>query len=141
MSHAESMLKPVAGSWLELQCQMIPSVIRGGVFLGTTEAALQTPAACWPRDTDDIRGLQAATRLALAQRSPALCSGGKDSSSVDIASPMVVDGQHLGIVAVEVANPTEQQQRAVIQLLQWGTCATAKQRSSTIYAMGCTTTG
>lgn len=121
MSHAESMLKPVAGSWLELQCQMIPSVIRGGVFLGTTEAALQTPAACWPRDTDDIRGLQAATRLALAQRSPALCSGGKDSSSVDIASPMVVDGQHLGIVAVEVANPTEQQQRAVIQLLQWGT--------------------
>ena len=98
---------------------MIPSVMRGAVFLGGTEAAMQIPAVCWPQDTD-ISGLQAATRLALAQKSPVVCGGPKGSPSLNIASHLLVDGVYLGIVAVEVEGSNEQKQRAIMQLLQWG---------------------
>lgn len=120
MSLAASTLKPLAGAWLALQCQMIPSLVRGAVFLGRSESAMQTPAACWPQETDNIDGLRSATRLALSKKSPVVCGGARHSSSLNIASPLLVDGAYVGIVAVEVDSPKEQQQRAIIQLLQWG---------------------
>ena len=120
MSLAASTLKPVAAAWLALQCQMLPSLIRGAVFLGRNEAAMQTPVACWPQETDNLAGLTSATRLALEKQSPVVCGAARGSSSLNIASPLLVNGTYVGIVAVEVDSPNEQQQRGIIQLLQWG---------------------
>ena len=120
MSNASSMLKPLAGPWLALQCQMIPSVARGAIFLGSEESTSQTPSACWPHDNCQMDGLRAAARLALEKKSPVVGGSSERSSTLSIASPLLVDGEFVGIVAVEAETPNEQQQRAIMQLLQWG---------------------
>lgn len=66
------MLKPLAGPWLALQCQMIPSVFRGAVFLAGEESTTHAPLAGWPHGNRDMDGLRAASRLALERKSPAV---------------------------------------------------------------------
>jgi RND family efflux transporter MFP subunit len=119
------MVDTLAGSWLALQCQMIPKVHRGAVYLGISEKEDLKASACWPVGTDGSPALNEATRLVVERQCPVLC--GEDEAtpysgagSLNIACPIMVDGRFAGVVAVEVTSPNEQQQRAVMQLLQWG---------------------
>lgn len=114
-----------AQSWLTLQCKMIAGVSRGIVALGAPGAERFEPAASWPEDTGDTPELSAAARLALAQRRGIVQSQGSPDKgaapSHDLAAcPLLVDGQLFGVVAVEMSSRPEAQQRAVLQLLQWG---------------------
>lgn len=126
MTNFVPMVETLAGSWLALQCQMIPKVHRGAVYLGVSDKEKEpTATACWPEGSDSSPALNAATRLVIDRRCPVLC--GEDETvefdgagNLNIACPIVVDGRFAGVVAVEVASPNEQQQRAVMQLLQWG---------------------
>ena len=125
MTNYVPMVETLASSWLALQCQMIPQVNRGAVFLGVNDKENPTATACWPEGTDGSPALIAATRLVIDRNCPVLC--GEDETtefdgagSLNIACPIMVEGRFAGVVAVEVANPNEQQQRAVMQLLQWG---------------------
>ena len=59
----------------------------------------------------------AATRLALEKKSPVVGGSSNGSSTLSIASPLLVDGEFVGIVAIEAETPNEQQQRAIMQLL------------------------
>ena len=119
------MVETLASSWRALQCQMIPQVHRGAVYLGVTDKEDPTATAYWPDGTDGSPALSAATRLVIDRKCPVLC--GEDettefagSGSLNIACPIMVEGRFAGVVAVEVASPNEQQQRAIMQLLQWG---------------------
>ena len=119
------MVETLASSWLALQCQMIPKVHRGAVFLGVNEKDDPTATACWPEGTDGSSALSAATRLVIDRKCPVLCGGDETTEfdgagSINIACPIMVEGRFAGVVAVEVASPNEQQQRAIMQLLQWG---------------------
>lgn len=125
MTNSAPIVDTLAGSWLALQCQMIPKVHRGAVYLGITEKEDPTATACWPEGSDASPALTAATRLVIDRKCPVLC--GEDETtefdgagSLNIACPIMVDGRFTGVVAVEVASPNEQQQRAIMQLLQWG---------------------
>ena len=119
------MVDALASSWLALQCQMIPKVHRGAVYLGVTDRSNPKASACWPEGSEASPALAAATRLVLDKKCPVLCGdeGSDDvdsAQSLNIACPIIVGGRFSGVVAVEVTSPNEQQQRAVMQLLQWG---------------------
>jgi len=125
MTNFVPMVETLAGSWLALQCQMIPKVHRGAVYLGVNGKEYPTVTASWPEGSEVSPALTAATRLVIDRKCPVLC--GEDETtefdgtgSLNIACPLMVDGRFTGVVAVEVASPNEQQQRAVMQLLQWG---------------------
>jgi len=125
MKLGKKMLETLADSWLGRQCEMIPSIHRGAVYLAVTENEPLAPTACWPKGTEGTPGLIAATEMALSKKCPVVRAqdSSKEStaqSTLNIASPITMDGQILGVVAVEVESPSEQQQRAVMQLLQWG---------------------
>lgn len=119
------MVDTLAGSWLALQCQMIPKVHRGAVYLGINEKQDLRASACWPVGTDASPALNEATRLVVERKCPVLCGDNEaipydGVASLNIACPIMVEGRFAGVVAVEVSSPNEQQQRAVMQLLQWG---------------------
>jgi hypothetical protein len=63
--------------------------------------------------------------LVIDRKCPVLCGDDETTEfdgtgSLNIACPIMVEGRFTGVVAVEVASPNEQQQRAIMQLLQWG---------------------
>ena len=125
MTNFVPMVETLAGSWLALQCQMIPKVHRGAVFLGVNDKDNPTATACWPEGSDGSAALTAATRLVIDRQCAVLCGEDEstelnDTGSLNIACPIMVDGRFAGVVAVEVASPNEQQQRAIMQILQWG---------------------
>jgi len=114
-----------AQSWLTLQCKMIAGVSRGIVALGTPDAGRFEPAACWPEDAGNTAELSAAAQLAFTQRRSIVQSQespGKGASPPHdlVACPLLVGGRLFGVVAVEMSSRPEPQQRAVLQLLQWG---------------------
>lgn len=125
MTQTAPMVETLAGSWLALQCQMIPKVHRGAVYLGLGDKVDPTATARWPEGSAESPALHAATKLVIDRKCPVLC--GDDATTdmsrdgnLNIACPLIVDGRFTGVVAVEVEGASEQQQRAVMQLLQWG---------------------
>jgi len=114
-------LNTLAKSWLELQCQMIPSIQRGLVVVGGINVESLTPTASWPAEAAVSPELKAAARLALQKSSPVVRGEGTDDviGMYGIACPLLVEGKLFGVVAVEARGAVEQQ-RAVMQLLQWG---------------------
>ncbi len=110
----------LAASWLARQCEIVPSVKRGLVVLGVSEDSELTPTACWPEGAEAAAGLLAAAELAV-DKSHAVVkvrpNGAK--SALEVACPILVDGQLFGVAAIE-SESTDTQQRAVMQLLQWG---------------------
>jgi hypothetical protein len=125
MTQHAPMVDTLAASWLALQCQMIPKVHRGAVYLGVGDKADPTATARWPEGSPESPALHAATKLVLDRQCPVLC--GDDATAeisradkLNIACPLIVEGRFTGVVAVEVDGASEQQQRAVMQLLQWG---------------------
>jgi RND family efflux transporter MFP subunit len=92
----------LARSWLSLQCKMIAGA----------DGSSATP------------DLLKAARLALREQR-AVMRGQEPCDAADaprevIAFPFQIDGKLLGSVAVEVPGRPEGQQRALMQLLQWG---------------------
>jgi len=119
------MVETLAGSWLALQCQMIPKVHRGAVYLGLNDKDDPCATAKWPEESLDSSALDAATKLVVDRKCPVLCGDDETSEisgsgNLNIACPLIVEGRFFGVVAVEVEGASEQQQRAVMQLLQWG---------------------
>ncbi len=110
------MLESLAKSWLTLQCQMIPSVQRGLVVLGTADGESLVPTAAWPDSSSVTDAMAATARLAVSRHSAVVRSSDEDAEQpgqrIAIACPLLLDGQQFGVVAVEVASSSEQQ-RAV----------------------------
>ncbi len=110
----------LAQSWLARQCEIVPSVKRGLVVLGVSEDIDLTPTACWPEGAEAAAGLLSAAELAVDKSQPVVKvrpNGAK--SALEVACPILVEGQLFGVAAIE-SETTESQQRAVMQLLQWG---------------------
>lgn len=124
MPEGPNVLNTLAKSWLELQCRMIPSIQRGLVVVGSTDADTLTPTASWPDEAAVSKELADAARHALQKACPVVRGDGEvqaggEVSIYGIACPLLVDGKLFGVVAVEARGAAEQQ-RAVMQLLQWG---------------------
>jgi RND family efflux transporter MFP subunit len=126
MSATPTLSQAVAESWLALQCQIIPGTRRAALFSGEeTDSDYPVAIACWPQGVEESDGLRVAAARALSQNRPVVgCdkrpTGETASLSLNIACPVLVEGQTYGVIAVELENSDEQRQRAVLQMLQWG---------------------
>ena len=119
-------MEGLAQSWLAQQCRIIQGVSHGVVMLGIPDQEALAPVACWPTGRSASPALLDAARSALTnQRGIVRRHRDTDRSPgtepVDcVACPLLVKGRVIGIVAVEVAGHPDTSQRAVMQLLQWG---------------------
>jgi RND family efflux transporter MFP subunit len=115
-----------ANTWLELQCNMISTVSRGVVALGAPDRGPFRPVAFWPASSStDNQDLLAVLDLAtfrreLVSQQNATAESANSSASLYIANPIMLKGQLVGAVAIEIDKPSSIQEQAVIQLLEWG---------------------
>jgi RND family efflux transporter MFP subunit len=121
------MLETLAKPWLALQCQMISRVSRGVVAVGEPEGRTLAPTAWWPEGARGTPGLATAMKMAMAQQRGVLhgdapAPGADGRANLHLACPFHIDGHLRGVAAIEIAHRPEPQQRAALQLLQWG-CA------------------
>jgi RND family efflux transporter MFP subunit len=115
-----------ANAWLELQCNMISGVTRGMVALGAPDRGPFRPVAFWPASASTAsEEFLAILELATSRRqrvsqptSPA--EAAPSSSPLYIASPIILKGQVVGAIIIEIDKPSTTQEQAVIQLLEWG---------------------
>ena len=115
-----------ANAWLELQCNMISGVTRGIVALGAPDRGPFRPVAFWPASastgSDDFLAiLELATSRRQRVSQPASPAEAAPSSSpLYIANPIILKGQVVGAIAIQIDTPSSIQEQAVIQLLEWG---------------------
>ncbi|MDH3948023.1 MAG: GAF domain-containing protein, partial [Gammaproteobacteria bacterium] len=105
---------------------MISTVSRGIVALGAPDRGPFRPVAFWPASSSaDNQDLLAVLDLATSQRElvsrqNAAADSANSSPSLYIANPILLKGQVVGAVAIEIDKPSKPQEQAVIQLLEWG---------------------
>jgi biotin carboxyl carrier protein len=117
----------MANSWLATQCQIIPGIICAAVFSAeSSDGEHPMPTACWPSGNEEATaGLCIAAGRAMSQGKPVVCCqqqrpGADGSTQLNIACPILIDGTVQGVIAVEIEGSNEQRQRAITQMLQWG---------------------
>ncbi len=113
-----------AQSWLALQCKMIAGASRGLVALGAPDQGPYQPAAHWPEGRRSTPGLSATAQRAISERKGVMqeienAKPSKGAPLSRVACPLLVNGRIFGVVAIEMSDRPEPQQRAVLQLLQW----------------------
>ena len=124
MKMRENTPEGVLSNWLALQCGMLPGVVCASVYLSQNStpqnATPQVKLACvWPKHASSTETLAGIARSAISKQNPVV-SNKRVGSHVEIASPLFYDNNLIGALSVEIECSSEQQQRAVIQLLQWG---------------------
>jgi multidrug efflux pump subunit AcrA (membrane-fusion protein) len=122
-------LEIYANAWLALQCQRIPEVSRGVLVLRSLHHDNMEPVAYWPKGRGATLGLSSAAEAALGEgrgvaRARKRKSKPGQSSSVsdrcDVAQPIILDDEPVGVVALEVATRSKEALSDVIRQLQWG---------------------
>jgi biotin carboxyl carrier protein len=110
-------------TWLDLQCRMIAGASKGVLFLGAQNSGSRKAVAFWPEITEVTQSLSDIASDAFSRREAVIhgCVSVDNKSCDLIAFPIQIEGNALGVLAVELTPRNEEQQRAVVQLLQWGT--------------------
>ncbi len=110
-------------TWLDLQCRMIAGASKGVLFLGAQNNGSRKAVAFWPEITEVTQSLSDIVSDAFSKREAVIQAHvSVNNKSCDlIAFPIQIEGNALGVLAVELTPRNEEQQRAVVQLLQWGT--------------------
>ena len=127
MSSLGTLSPTMANSWLATQCRIIPGIICAAVFSAeSSNGEHPVPTACWPSgDEEATAGLRVAAARAMSQGKPVVCCqqqrpGDDADAQLNIACPILIDGTVHGVIAVEIEGSDEQRQRAITQMLQWG---------------------
>ena len=112
-----------AQQWLEIQCRSIPSIERAIFVFADQKSKRLTMAACWPPKNKSTTELLATVRLAARKqtesgevRATLTATKGKDY----FAWPIYINGQLLGIVAVQTLHQDKPTQRAILETLKVG---------------------
>ncbi len=110
-------------TWLDLQCRMIAGASKGVLFLGAQNSGPHKAVAFWPEPMEVAPQLSAIANDAFTRREAVIQSGveANEKSHDLIAFPLQINSNALVVLTVELSPRTEEQQRAVVQLLQWGT--------------------
>ena len=124
MNSQSALTAPVADAWLSLQCQIIPGISRAAVFPQPTSSQAPVATAAWPEGSEVSAGMHSAAGRSLAKQQPVVSrqqqSAANEDVQLNIACPILIDGNVLGAIAVETTGADQQQQKAVLQLLKWG---------------------
>jgi multidrug efflux pump subunit AcrA (membrane-fusion protein) len=125
--HEGAELAVYASAWLALQCQNIAGVFRAVLVLRAEHHEHMEPVAYWPKGRGATLGLSAAAEAALAEgrgvaraRKPKPGEPGAVPDSCDVAYPIALDDEIIGVVALEIEPRPKEALAAVIRQLQWG---------------------
>lgn len=118
--------KNFAQSWLDTQCLSIEGLNTALFLLTKNDNKTLIPVAQWPIDNKEPMELLIVAKLAIKKRGNVINSDLDDSSSGNtqfdyLASPIYLDKQLLGIVAVKITHQDEQSQQKILQSLIVGT--------------------
>jgi RND family efflux transporter MFP subunit len=128
MSSLAALPPAKANSWLGMQCRMIPGIVCAAVFPAETGATtFPVPSAYWPAASEKrTAGLRIVAGRVIADNQPVICCAPQPSDTdntplMNIACPILIDGTLEGVIVVELKTTDEERQRAILQMLQWGT--------------------
>ena len=115
----------IARSWLVWQCQMVAGVIHGAVFSPDEVDGSEDLLATWPEGETHESILNELSQQVIEEGNGVIRSlehyGPGDLSTCDLVGcPLVSDDQIVGVVVLMISSRSESQQRAILQLLQWG---------------------
>ena len=119
-------MKNFAQNWLDIQSQSIEGLCSALFLLLDPEKQGLKPAAQWPLDSDEPLELVAISKLAVQRRESVINSNisheKTDKQTFDyLATPVFIDKQFLGIVAVKTTHHDEQKQQKILHALTVGT--------------------
>lgn len=111
-------------SWLAIQCRQIEGVKGGAVLVqGDSDEASFSPVAVWPDVRRSMEHLSAAAERALTQRRGVLLEAGGEGGGAgryDVAYPIEVGEQLIGVAVLEVVSLPEAQLQEALRRLHWG---------------------
>ncbi|MFO8048148.1 MAG: GAF domain-containing protein, partial [Desulfosudaceae bacterium] len=115
-------LETFSSSWLALQCSLIQDCRQGVLALSEPGTRRYMPVAAWPEDGRDSERLADILEQTLSEQEGMLVGleAVDGSSRYGLAYPVIVDGECLGAVAVEIAAAREDLLRPAMESLQWG---------------------
>lgn len=120
-------IEDFTSSWLALQCHIVRGVVRAVVVLKSSESDAFEPVAYWPKGKGATMGLSDAAETAMEQcrgvaraRKPAGDSPARQQRYCDVAYPFLLDGDLIGVIALEIETRPKAQLSNVIRQLQWG---------------------
>lgn len=124
-SIAISLPAEIAQSWLVWQCQMVAGVICGAIFAPENLEISENALATWPEGEGRDPVLTEIAQQIISEGHGIIRSlehyGPGDLSTCDLVGcPLVSDEQIVGVVVLMISSRSESQQRAILQLLQWG---------------------
>jgi len=115
-------------SWLQLQCQVLDGSIRAVVLAGESDHGPFRAVAQWPDPSAATPALANAATQAIRQRHTVLLARDPAAAAAQqtgdiVACPIVHADRVLGVVAVELGQRTETQQKAAVQALETNAAA------------------
>ncbi|MFV8570617.1 efflux RND transporter periplasmic adaptor subunit [Marinobacter sp. SBS5] len=115
----------MAQRWLAWQCRMITGIIRGALYLPADAQRQGQALSLWPEVGEGETLLIETANQALLKNKGIVRShqryGPENQRTCELlACPLLVDQKPVAVVAVMISPRSEAQQRAVLQLLQWG---------------------
>lgn len=118
-------MKNFAQNWLDIQCQSIEGVCNALFLLTDSEKKDLKPAAQWPQDSKESIELVAVSRLAVKSRTVAINSNVNHETTENqtfdyLASPIFIEKQLLGIIAVKTKHHNEKKQKKILHALTVG---------------------
>jgi RND family efflux transporter MFP subunit len=119
-------MKNFAQNWLDIQCQSIEGLCSALFLLTDADKTSLKPAAQWPVDSKEPMELVAVSMLAVKSRDNVVNSNIRDETTEKqtfdyLASPIFINKQLLGIIAVKTTHHDEQKQQKILHAITVGT--------------------
>ncbi len=118
-------MKHFSQNWLDIQCQSIEGLCSALFLLTDIENKGLRPVAQWPKNSNESLELVAVSKLAVSNQDIAINSNISTNSTEKqtfdyLASPIYIEKQLLGVIAVKTTHHDEKKQKKILHALSVG---------------------